>query len=166
MEVAPRGAQNDTIRSAIPSRPRFWSVLGWILGSFWGETRTKTIRSGTLSRLRFGSVLMTILASLKNPKQMFSKDRRFPFLVKSGLCWRRFHSRIYSKSGLYGVKKGLKLRSMLDFVLGGVLEASWSDLGRFFGRPRRAQDGPRWRQDGSRWRHDAPKTPRRSEDAL
>ena len=23
------------IRSAIPSRPRFWSVLGWILGSFW-----------------------------------------------------------------------------------------------------------------------------------
>ena len=46
----------------------------------------------------------------------------------------------------------------MDLVLGGVLEASRSGLGTFFGRPRCAQDVPRWRQGGPRRRQDAPKT--------
>ena len=43
---------------------------------------------------------------------------------------------------------------MLDLVLGGVLEASWSDLGRFFG----GQDAPKTAQDGGKMAHDGAKT--------
>ena len=66
--------------------------------------------------------------------------------------------------------------SMLDLVLGGVLEASWSDLGRPLGAildgfwvakmrptrpkmaPRRSEMPPRCLQDGPRWLQDAMKT--------
>ena len=44
------------------------------------------------------------------------------------------------------VSNSPKMGSMLDLVLGGVLEASWADLGKVFGRLGRlrcAQDGPR-----------------------
>ena len=54
--------------------------------------------------------------------------------------------------------RGLKLRSMLDIVLEGVLEASCSDLGRVLGGQDASQDAPRRHQDGPRRRQDAPKT--------
>ena len=43
--------------------------------------------------------------------------------------------------------------SMLDLVLGGVLEASWGDIGRLLGRqdaPKMAQDGAKMAQDGAK----------------
>ena len=43
---------------------------------------------------------------------------------------------------------------MFDFVLGGVLEASWSYLGRFL----RGQDAPRTSQDGAKMGQDGAKT--------
>ena len=73
--------------------------------------------------------------------------------------------------------------SVMDLVLGGVLEASWSDVGRLLGgprwpkmAPRRAQDAPRRAQDAPRcakrtprWAKDAPRgrqdAPRRAQDA-
>ena len=59
-------------------------------------------------------------------------------------------------------KRGAKLRSMLDLVLGGVLEASWSDLGRVFG----GQDAPKTAQDGAKTAQDGAKTsPRRPQMA-
>ena len=42
---------------------------------------------------------------------------------------------------------------MLDFVLGGVLEASWSYLGRVLGgqdAPKTSQDGAKMGQDGAK----------------
>ena len=60
---------------------------------------------------------------------------------------------------VFRVWNRLKLRSMLDLVLGGVLEACWSDLGRLLG----GQDAPKMAQDGAKMRQDAPKTrPRRA----
>ena len=50
---------------------------------------------------------------------------------------------------------GLKLRSMLGLILGGVLEASWSDLGRFLG----GQDAPKTAQDGAKTGQGGAKTP-------
>ena len=50
--------------------------------------------------------------------------------------------------------------SMLDLVLGGVLEASWSDLGRLFGgqdAPKMAQDGAKTAQDGAKMAQDGAK---------
>ena len=47
-----------------------------------------------------------------------------------------------------------KLGSMLDLVLGGVLEASWIDLERVFG----GQDAPKTAQDGGKTAHDGAKT--------
>ena len=66
---------------------------------------------------------------------------------------------------------------MLELVLGGVLEAFWSDLGKFLGgqdgpktptkRPKTPQDAPRRDHDGPRLPRDAPKMlPRRSQDAI
>ena len=46
-----------------------------------------------------------------------------------------------------------KLRFMLDFVLGGVLQASWNDLGRFLGgqdAPKTSQDSAKMGQEGAR----------------
>ena len=61
--------------------------------------------------------------------------------------------------------KGLKLRFMLDIVLEGVLEASWSDIGTVLGGQDAPQDVPRWHktaprrpQDGQRCVPDALKT--------
>ena len=48
--------------------------------------------------------------------------------------------------------------SVMDLVLGGVLEASWSDVGRLLGGQDGAQDGPRWRQDAPRCAQDAPRS--------
>ena len=56
--------------------------------------------------------------------------------------------------------KASKLRSMLDLVLGGVLEASWSDLGRLLGgqdAPKMAQDGAKTAQDGAKMARDGAK---------
>ena len=58
------------------------------------------------------------------------------------------------KTILFETLRGLKLGSMLDLVLGGVLEASWSDLGRFFG----GQDGAKLAQDGGKTAQDGAKT--------
>ena len=57
-----------------------------------------------------------------------------------------------------------KIGSMLDLVLGGLLEASWSDLGRFFGgqeAPKTAQDGAKTAQDGAKTAQEAAKTAQR-----
>ena len=43
---------------------------------------------------------------------------------------------------------------MLDLVLGGVLEASWSDLGKVLG----GQGAPKTAQDGAKTAHDGAKT--------
>ena len=43
---------------------------------------------------------------------------------------------------------------MLDLILGGVLEASWSDLGRVLG----GQDAPKMSQDGAKTAQDGAKT--------
>ena len=45
--------------------------------------------------------------------------------------------------------------SMLDVVSGGVLEGSWSDLGKLLG----GQDAPKTAQDGARTAQDGAKTP-------
>ena len=59
---------------------------------------------------------------------------------------------------------------MLDLVLGGVFEASWSDLGRVFGGqdvPKTAQDSAKTAQDGAKTASRRPQmAPRLSEDAL
>ena len=50
---------------------------------------------------------------------------------------------------------------MLELVLGGLLEASWSDLGRLLGgqdAPKMAQDGAKIAQDGARTCQDVAKT--------
>ena len=58
---------------------------------------------------------------------------------------------------------------MLELVLGGVLEAAWSDLGRFLGGQdahKTAQDGHKTPQDATMTVQDGPKTrPRCSQDA-
>ena len=49
---------------------------------------------------------------------------------------------------------------MWNLVLGGVLEASWSDLGRVFGgqdAPKTAQDGAKTAQDGAKTAQDGAK---------
>ena len=49
---------------------------------------------------------------------------------------------------------------MLDLVLGGVLEESWSDLGRLLGSqdaPKMAQDGAKTAQDGAKMVQDGAK---------
>ena len=49
---------------------------------------------------------------------------------------------------------------MLDLVLGGVLEASWSDLGRLLGgqdAPKMAQDGAKTASDGAKMAQDGAK---------
>ena len=54
-----------------------------------------------------------------------------------------------------------KIGSMLDLVLGGVLEVSWSDLGRVLGgqdAPKMAQDGAKTVQDGAKMAQDGAKT--------
>ena len=56
------------------------------------------------------------------------------------------------------VSNSPKIGSMLDLVLGGVLEASWRHLGKVLGSQDAPQDAPRRRQDGPRRRQDAPKT--------
>ena len=43
---------------------------------------------------------------------------------------------------------------MLDLILGGVLEASWSGLGTFLG----GQDAPKTSQDGAKTAQDGAKT--------
>ena len=51
--------------------------------------------------------------------------------------------------------------SVMDLVLGGVLEASWSDLGRLLGgqdAPKMAQDGQKWRQDSAKIGEDGART--------
>ena len=53
---------------------------------------------------------------------------------------------------------GSKLDLKLDLVLGGILEASWSDLGRVLGGQDAPQDAPGRRQDGPRRRQEAPKS--------
>ena len=50
------------------------------------------------------------------------------------------------------------MKSMLELVLEGILEASWNDLGKVLGGQDASQDAPRRRQDGPRRRQDAPKT--------
>ena len=49
--------------------------------------------------------------------------------------------------------------SVMDLVLGGVLEASWSDVGRLLGGQDGAQDAPKTPQDAPRGPQDRPKTP-------
>ena len=51
--------------------------------------------------------------------------------------------------------------SMLDLVLGGVLEASWTEVGRVLSgqdAPKMAQDGAKTAQDGAKIAHDGAKT--------
>ena len=66
----------------------------------------------------------------------------------------------------FGSLKAPKLRSMLELVLGGILEASRSDLGNVLGGQDASQNAPRWRQDGPRWRQDAPKTAKDASQTL
>ena len=57
--------------------------------------------------------------------------------------------------------KASKLRSMLDLVLGGVLEAFWRHLGRVLGgqdAPQTAQDSAKTLQDGAKTAQDGAKT--------
>ena len=49
--------------------------------------------------------------------------------------------------------------SVMDLVLGGVLEASWSDVGRLLGGQDGAQDAPKTPQDAPRGPQDRPNTP-------
>ena len=69
---------------------------------------------------------------------------------------------------LFLAREGLQVEvyvgPMLELVLGGVLEASWSDLGRFFGGhdgAKLAQDGGKTAQDGAKTAQDGAKMPPR-----
>ena len=56
---------------------------------------------------------------------------------------------------------GSKLDLKLDLVLGGILEGSWSYLGRVLGgqdAPQTAQDGAKTLQDGAKTAQDGAKT--------
>ena len=68
-------------------------------------------------------------------------------------------SRSLAKTGFFDSERSQD-DSMLDLVLGGVLEASWSDLGRFLGgqdAPKMAQDGAKTAQDGAKMAQDGAK---------
>ena len=62
---------------------------------------------------------------------------------------------------VFGPPRGSKLDLMLDLVLGVILEASWSYLGRVLGgqdAPKTDQDGAKTRQDGAKTAQDGAKT--------
>ena len=62
---------------------------------------------------------------------------------------------------VFGPPRGSWLDLKLDLVLGGILEGSWSYLGRVLGgqdAPQTAQDGAKTLQDGAKTAQDGAKT--------